>query len=235
MHGEDKPKAQVLPWWTWLAPLVLIVVGDQISLLFKYHDSFSAFYLPTSIGIVLIHWWGPWRVAPWVFVLTSLNNWYYGIDKVWLWPGFGLVEGGAVFVSWLLFARVFKGKVWMPDIKNAGLFLLFGVVIPMLIEVVGWEVLYIVDGTFPKSMFWESFNRDILNELIVNFVFTLPILFFFTPKMNSWRLLSHQFSIPKLSLLPPRKVWMELVVLLAVITLLTYFLPFNKFWFIYGL
>src|SRR5882762_3177366 len=127
------PDSKSLPWWTWIAPLLLLEVSDQLSLLFKYSESYSAFYLPTSVAFVLIHWWGPARVLPWIFTIGSLNSWFYDTQNLWLWPIFGAVETTAVFLSWFLFSFKLKGKLWLPNISQTVLFLIFGLIIPILV------------------------------------------------------------------------------------------------------
>ena len=231
-HHKD---IRTLPWWTWVVPLLFIEAGDQLSLLFKYSESFAAFYLPTAIALVLVHWWGPARVLPSFFIIATLNSAFYGINNTGLWFGFGIAETFSVFLSWYLFSDRIKGRYWMPDMKHTILFLSTGIFVPVLVEVFSWTYLYLLDGRFEKSFFWISFSRDLLSELIVSFCVVLPALYFLTPSMESMRLLripvdfvGQRHSIQKNSIL-------EIVAIFCILWLLTYLLPFERFWFVYGL
>jgi len=225
---------QNLPWWTWVAPIFLIELGNQLSLLFQYSDSFSAFYLPTAVAIVLIFWWGPFRVLPALFIESTLNSWFYNVESVWLWPVFGLNETISVFLAWFLFYRI-RGKYWLPNTYNTVLFLLLGLVIPGLLKVTGWGFLYIYDGEQESAFYWSQFSRDLLSELIVGFCFVLPALYFLTPKMNQWKCLIRPIS----SFQPNRKIKKkfipELSAIFILLTALALTLKLDFFWLITGL
>lgn len=218
-----------------MAPFFLIELGDQLSLLFRYETSFSAFYLPTAVAIVLIFWWGPLRVLPVMFIESTFNSWYYGIQNFWLWPIFGLAETTAVLLSWLLFHKLLKGKFWLPDTNNTILFLAFGLVIPLLFEVTLWEFLYIYDGKMESYLFWTQFNRDLLSELIVGFCFVVPALFFLTPKMSSKNYLISPIAPIQLYITVKKKLVVELAISFVLLTALTFILTFEFFWLLTGL
>jgi signal transduction histidine kinase len=226
---------QRLPIWTWLVPFLLMVVGDQVSLLFKYSVS-SYFYLPAAMGIVLIHWWGPARVIPAVFVITCLNNYFYGFDNLFVWIGFGLGDSIGVFLSWLLFNKLAKGKFWLPDTKNTVSFLVLGMSIPILFYVTNWQMMYLWD----KKMVWEDFinqfRMDFLEELIVSSVMVIPALYYFTPMLSkrklTYKMLSIEIQNPfrGLSVLN----WIEIISTCLSAYLFTTFFGFEDFWFILG-
>ncbi len=235
VQNPTSSKQQELPWWTWVAPFFFIELGDQLSLLFRYETAFSAFYLPTAVAIVLIFWWGPLRVLPAMFIISTFNSWYYDIQNFWLWPTFGLVETTAVLLSWVLFLKLLKGKFWLPDTNSTILFLSFGIVIPLLFEVTLWEFLYIYDGKMESSLFWKQFSRDLLSELIVGFCFVVPAMFFLTPKMSSKNyLISPIASIP-LYFTVKKNLVVELVISFVLLTSLTFILTFEFFWLLTGL
>ena len=213
----------------------MIELGNQFSLLFRYETSFSAFYLPTAVAIVLIFWWGPLRVLPAMFIESTFNSWYYGIQNFWLWPVFGLAETTAVLLSWFLFYKILKGKFWLPDTNNTIQFLAFGLVIPLLFEVTLWEFLYIYDGKMESDLFWTQFNRDLLSELIVGFCFVVPALFFLTPKMSSKNYLISPIAPIQLYITVKKKLVVELVISFVLLTALTFTLTFEFFWLLTGL
>lgn len=224
-----------LPWWTWIAPFFIIEGGDQLSLLFQYSDSYSAFYLPPAVAIVLIHWWGPARVLPSMFVIATLNSWLYDLQNLWLWPLFGGIETFTVFISWFLFSKLLRGEFWLPNIKQTILFLSLGLIVPIIIEVAVWQFAYIADHAYLPELFWERFNRDLLSELIVNFSFALPALYFLTPYLHSINLFTRDdFKKEQRHPLQKKDV-VEIIAIFIVLLVLTFVLPFKNFWFLYGL
>lgn len=224
-----------LPWWTWVAPFFVIELGDLVSLLFRYSQTYSAFYLPTAIGIVLVQWWGPKRVLPSFFIIATLNSWYYGIQTIWLWFAFGIVETSIVFLSWYLFRKLAKGDFSLPDTRNTLSFLGYGIFIPISIEVAIWELFYYLDGMFPLQQYWERFSRDILSELIVNLSVGLPALYMITPFMNKLGLLQNPLLTTVLIRVRLSKIGVEVILIIIILILLFFFIPFEKFWFVYGL
>jgi len=231
----DHSKEHVLPWWTWIAPFILIELGNQLSLLFRYSETFSAFYLPTAIGLTLIFWWGPLRVLPAIFLIGTYNCWYYDVENVLLWPAFGATETTAVFLGWFVFRKVAKGKFWLPDTYNTILFLVLGLIIPTLFMVALWGLLYISAGSLDSSLYWNQFTRDMLSELIVGFCFVLPALFFLTPKMNMKNFLTTPLPFPQLPGTLKKKHVPELVIVFILLTTFTFTLTFELFWLFTGL
>ncbi len=228
-------KSNSLPWWTWIAPFLIIETGDQLSLLFKYSEIYSAFYLPTAIAFVLINWWGPARVLPSMFIIGTLNSWFYDLQNLWLWPVFGGIEAFAVFLSWFLFSKLMRGKPWLPDIKQTILFLSLGLIAPITLEVALWQFAYIADHAYLPELFWERFNRDLLSELIVNFSFALPALYFLTPYFHSVNLFTRSDYEKEQRHPLQKKDVVEIIVIFIVLLVLTFVLPFRNFWFLYGL
>ncbi|MEO7992525.1 MAG: ATP-binding protein [Chryseolinea sp.] len=224
-----------LPWWTWIAPFLIIETGDQLSLLFKYSEIYSAFYLPTAIAFVLIHWWGPTRVLPSMFIIGTLNSWFYDVQILWLWPVFGGIETFAVFISWFLFSKLMRGKSWLPDIKQTILFLSLGLIAPIIIEVALWQFAYLADHAYLPELFWQRFNRDLLSELIVNFSFALPALYFLTPYFHSVSLFIRSDYEKEQRHALQKKDVVEIIAIFIVLLILTFVLPFRDFWFLYGL
>lgn len=234
-ENSISPKQNSLPWWTWIAPFFLIELGNQLSLLFRYDTSFSAFYLPTAVAIVLIFWWGPARVLPVMFIESTYNSWFYNIQTYWLWPSFGLAETTAVFLSWFFFYKILKGKIWLPDTRHTILFLAFGIVIPIVFEVTIWEFLYLYEGKLESGLYWTQFSRDLLSELIVGFCFMLPAIYFLTPIMNSKGYLIKPISSASVQIIFEKKHLPELFISFVILTLLTFTLTVEVFWLITGL
>jgi hypothetical protein len=91
-----------LPWWTWLAALIIIHIGTEISLLFKYDQGVVDYYLPTALSVILINWWGPARVIPVLYINAVLSTYLWGIpaDRWYQWFLYGVPETVFTFLSW---------------------------------------------------------------------------------------------------------------------------------------
>jgi hypothetical protein len=79
-------QTHALPGWTWFATALLLQAAFGISLLFKYAQGVSSFYIPTAVAIVLVHWWGVKRVIPIMYGIAILNTHFWGIENWLLWP-----------------------------------------------------------------------------------------------------------------------------------------------------
>lgn len=174
-------------------------------------------------------------MLPAMFIESTFNSWFYNIQNHWLWPSFGLVETGTVFLSWYVFNQMLKGKIWLPDTHHTILFLAFGIVTPVVFEVTIWEFLYIYDGKLESALYWTQFSRDLLSELIVGFCFVLPVIYFLTPIMNSKRCLIKPISTFPVRIAIEKKHLLELSISFVILTLLTFTLTVEVFWLITGL
>lgn len=221
-----------LPWWTWVVPIILIELGDQISLYFQYSVT-SSFYLPTSIALILIHWWGPSRVLPAVLLVTSLNNYFYGIDNLWLWFCFGLGDTIAIFLSWFLFFKIYKGKYNLPDTRNTIAFSILGLALPILVSVFFWQVWYVMDNKLALADFSWQFSRDLLGELIVHCILVLPILYYISPILSSKNLILDSTIVRQATPITKKKL-VIFFVLVAVVLIAALNLEFENFWFVFG-
>lgn len=125
---------QQLPWWTWLAPFVLFHLAAQASQLFIFDQGVSTFYIPTAIAVVLVNWWGFARVVPALYLVATLNTYYWGIEDWRLWPVLSAPEVIGVITSYLLFRKVTHGKYWLPNTNQLIWFIVLALAIPITVE-----------------------------------------------------------------------------------------------------
>jgi hypothetical protein len=175
---------QSLPWWTWVLPIILIHLGTEFSLQFKYAQGVVDHYLPTAISIILINWWGPLRVLPAMYINATLSTGAWGIADPTLWPIYALPETAFTFLSWLLFSKLSKSQYWIPDIRNLVVFIFLAILIPIIVEVTSLELLLIYFEEHQWSDFFTYFVRNALGEFTSNFGLALPILYYVTPYMQ---------------------------------------------------
>ncbi|HYC84703.1 MAG TPA: hypothetical protein VEB86_05745, partial [Chryseosolibacter sp.] len=165
-----------LPWWTTLVAFAIIHAGTQFSLLFKYDTGVADYYLPTSLSVLLINWWGPARVLPVMYINAVASTYLWGIpvDRWPHWFAYAIPETVFTFLSWYLFRIVFKGKYWLPDTQNTVLFLVTGILIPILPEILMLQSLLVWFGDQPVDTFWIYAMRNWLGEFTSTFGLALP-------------------------------------------------------------
>lgn len=216
-------------------PFVALHLGSQVAILTRYDQGVADYYLPTAISIILVNIWGPWRTIPTVYINATLSTWLWDVDNVFLWPIYAFPETVMVFLSWYWFSYRMDGKYWLPNIRNLLRFLVFGILLPVLIEIGLLEVLQVYFGDHTLRQALPYFTRNLLSEFIANFGLTLPVLVLFTPVLQRRGLLYRQPSQPIVYASPSWKQVMELAAVFAVMLILTYVAPFEKFWFLYGI
>lgn len=222
-----------LPWWTWVAPFVILHIGSELSLFLRIDQGVSLIYFPTALSVILINWWGPWRTLPAVFINATLSTYLWGVSRVYLWPVYAFSDVIFILLSWLLFAKLVKGKYWIPDVRNLIYYLLLGILIPVLVEILYLELTQIYFGDQQASQFATHFATNVLSDVTTNFGISLPILYYITPYVNQKKLLLTPVSIERI-LEPKRKV-LEVLIIYSTIIILSATVNFYSFWYIYGL
>ena len=226
-------KASPLPWWTWIVPLFVLHLGSEVSVLLRYDQGVSAYYLPTAISVILIYWWGPFRVLPAVFINATLSTFLWDVTRVYLWPVYAITDVLLAFLSWYLFLYKAKGKFWIPDIKNLLKYLSLGIIVPVIVEILYLEATQIFFGDQNAEQFVNHTILNLVSEFSSNFGFTLPFLYYITPFMQKRDLLLYPVEVEKHQSLK-QKQYVEIAVMYGVLICMTFVLAFGKYWFIYG-
>jgi signal transduction histidine kinase len=216
-------------------PLVIFHLGSQVSALFKYAPGAAFYYLPTSMGIILINWWGPKRVVPAIFLNAIISAHLWDVGPWYLWPLYALPETIFVFTSWYLFSYRGKGKYWMPNINELVSFLILGVIIPLLLEILLLEFIYISTGERPADQFFFTFIRSSLGEFISNFGLTLPVLYYLTGWMKERGWLLYTPPLLAKPYWPVRKHWINIAITYTVLFFMSWIIPFHQYWFLFGI
>lgn len=236
MELEADHRSKNLPWWTWLLPILLFQAGTQVSLYFQYAQGVADLYFPTAISIILVNWWGFWRVVPAIYLNATLSTGLWGIENPMLWPLYAVPETILTILSWLLFSRLMKGKYWLPNVTSLIQFTFFGVLVPILVEIGLLEFLLIGFNEHRTDQALDFYIRNFLGEFTSCFGLVLPVLYFGSPALHQKSLLFR--SSERVSLSPTevksRRDWIELALVYALLLVLNYFVPFLRFWFIYG-
>ncbi len=227
------PKTNPLPWWTWVVPLFVLHLGSEVSVLLRYDQGVSAYYVPTAISVILIYWWGPLRVLPAVFINATLSTILWDVTRVYLWPVYAITDVLLAFLSWYLFLYKAKGKFWIPDIKNLLQFLSLGIIVPVIVEIIYLEATQIYFGDQNAEQFVNHTVLNLLSEFSSNFGFTLPFLYYITPFMQKRGLLLYSVESETHQSLK-QKHYVEIAIMYGLLICMTFVLAFEKYWFMYG-
>ena len=234
MSSVETPTTKAeLPWWTWLAGLAILHIGSEISVHFKIDDGISAIYLPTAFGIVLVNWWGPWRVVPMVYFNAVISSFLWDIPDVRNWFLFSIPETLMVGVSWYLFSLV-AGKYWLPDIRNLLFFLLMGIILPIIPELLTLQTLFVTLGNHPIESFSFEFIRNCLGEFTSSFGVSLLLLYYVTPIMSKANLLLYPVKVRTRKLNLSRSQWIEILCIATLLLIAVFNIEFKRYWFVYG-
>jgi two-component system, sensor histidine kinase len=218
-----------LPWWTWIAPLAIFQIGFWTSSFFKTPQGSSLFYLPIAFGIILIHWWGP-RVVATMFASSLLNMLWMDIEPSW--QALALATHGPVciYLSWFLFRLKYKSGSQITDINHLYWFIIFGIFIPVTIN-----------ATYELAITWnepdplQSVLLVLMPDFVTNFAFTLPVLLYTTPLMSRAGLTINKYSSNfSAKTLIKRVNIVELVAIMLALLILSFTVPFERYWYIYG-
>jgi PAS domain S-box-containing protein len=225
-----------LPWWTWLAPLLVCFLGTLLALNFQITTYISMIYWPVALGLVMSIWWGP-RVLLGVFFSAVLTDgMWQGADWQFA-PLYALSDTLAVAAGWGLLVKVLRIQTHLPTIRDLLLFTLTSLGVVGLLKAGLTAALL----TFLRSQTSDEFlAQSLLVWCAVGLDFLLvgmPLLVFANPwvERSGWSL-SQGAQLPEL--LPNRpfkKQRQEAAALLIVLTISAVALPFYDNWIVFSL
>jgi two-component system, sensor histidine kinase len=221
------------PWWTWLLPIVIFHIGSEISALFKFAPGAAYYYLPTTMSLILVNWWGPKRVVPAVYINAVLSAHLWDITEWYYWPLFAIPETLFPLISWYLFTYKYKGDFTLPNVKSLVRFLVVGLLVPIIVEVGLLAIIFVATGKRNPNDLIFIFIRSWLGEFVSNFGLTLPVLFFLSPLILLHRNGTKTKAVPAIGRLSGYQLT-EVTLIYSIILILSLSIPFGRFWFVFG-
>ncbi|HEY9047188.1 MAG TPA: HAMP domain-containing sensor histidine kinase [Ohtaekwangia sp.] len=231
------PYRKTLPWWTWVAPLPIFFLGTVMSLEAKITTGTALFYFPIPFALTLTYWWGL-RVLPAFYLNAVCCAGLWGLDRMALWPIYGLPEVIFVLLSWFFFVKIFSGKVCLPNTRQVVSFLLIGILVPLVPYKFILESVFYLAGDTPSDNYWNLFITTGFGDFISTFCVSIPFLYFFTKLMarHGWLLDEEQKEdIPLDEIKGSRQQWVELICAGIAAYLVNRFLGFTDYWFLNGI
>lgn len=220
-------QSQRWSFWTYLISLAVLLSGSLISYYLRNFTDSLLLYLPTSVAIVLVHWFGV-RVLPFTYI-NSLFTLY-----LWGAPGgvpylmlLATREPIIVFVSWALANKIFIGTEGLSNAKVFVQFVLLGIVIPDIVNsFYTYHYTFINKDLEKVALLW-------LSDFITIFSITLPLIHFFKPVRSgiAFKLVRSQKEFSGALKIGIR----ELIFVTGLFLTLSFFIDFGRYWFIYGI
>lgn len=207
----------------WLASLAVMVMASLISYQFQHLTNSLLLYLPTALAIVLIHWYG-YQMLPLIYINGIITL------LVWNMPGgwmrlliVATHEPVVALVSkWLSDRFVKDGKHLLHNTQHFTRFTALGIAVPFFFNSIYVYNYSYINGDLKKvSLLW-------LSDFITVFSLSLPLLYFL--RSNPYKLLETTVPLP---LKKPAEV-VEFVLLVVAFLATSFFVPFEQYWFIYG-
>jgi two-component system, sensor histidine kinase len=225
------------PIWTFVLIFALFHAGSLISLQTYYSNGVSDFYLPATISIILLNWFGLRYVVPMMFLNAVVTSHLWGnAAEHWpLWFVYAIPETIYPLISYLLFNKINQGKFWLPDITNMLKFMVAGILIPAIVESFSLQLLLIAFGTQQFHTFWNYVGSNLLGEFTATFFITVPLLYYGSP----WIKNKISFPAPIARQIPDRTISRQershLGVVVLLLTIIVFLLDFPTYWYLYGL
>lgn len=215
----------------WVLPFLIFFSATLTSLFCKTPSGGILFYLPIPLSIVLVQWWGP-RVIPGLLLNSFLALAIWDSKDFNLWPVLATHECATSLMSWFLFKKKFKGKVWLPDIQQTLYFILLGILLPVTLN-----ALYVLvfsrnhDILTHTTMVWAA-------DFTSSFTMSLPLLYFATPILERRGIIPPQgssYTSVRETMRIIRRNRVEVIFSVLVLSVVTVYIPIEKYWFLYGL
>ncbi len=223
MNSTTEPSASIPRLVIWLASLALMVAASLISYQFQHLTNSLLLYLPTALAIVLIHWYG-YQMLPLIYINGIITLLIWNIPGGWTRilivathePVVALVS------KWLVDKFVKDGKHLLHNTQHFARFTALAIVIPFFFNSIYVYNYSYINGDLKKvSLLW-------LSDFITVFSLSLPLLYFL--RSSPHKLLEKTMSLP---FTKPAEV-IEFVLLVITFLATSFFVPFEQYWFIYG-
>ena len=214
--------------WTWPALMIILIISSFISYYLKNLTSSFLLYLPTSIAIVMVHWFGL-RVLPLTFLnaLVTLMLWQApgGWDRILL---LSTREPVVVFASWFFCNKINYNGV--ADTLSFVRFTLLGIILPNLLNSFYTYHYSFINGNVERiSLLW-------LSDFITIFSLSIPLLHFFRPQPYRKFFKLQRADHDDTHLTEGKLIGIrELMAITILFVALSFLVDFDKYWFLYGI
>jgi two-component system, sensor histidine kinase len=211
---------------------VFLIAASFASYYLRSFTDSLLLYLPIALAIVLIHWYG-WRVVLLIYINAIVTLIIWKAQGPW-WRILLMAthEPLVAIVSKILVDSLItkKRSGYFHSNTNFVLFVLYGIAIPCLVNSLYVYHYSFVNGNLEKvTLVWLA---DFLTILIIS----VPMLYFLNPDTKKIVRLAGGSSFVKSSdRNGGNRLLAEFTLTLLVFIVLSFWIPFERYWFIYGM
>lgn len=212
---------------TWILLMLILLTGSYISYYLKSYTDSLLLYLPTSLAIVMVHWFGP-RILPLAFINAFVTLFLWQAPGSWERILFlASREPVIVFISWALCRDLILDFKGLGNTLVLAKFTFLGIVIPDLINSFYTYNYTFINGDLEKvALLW-------LSDFITITTISVPLLHYLRPEKTPLA-----FTLVPNDIQAFRKLNYSGLIEIFFVTLfflvLGFFLSFDKYWFVYG-
>ena len=212
---------------TWILLMLVLLAGSYISYYARTFTDSLLLYLPTSLAIVMVHWFGP-RILPLAFINALFTLFLWNAPGPWERILFlASREPVIVFASWFLCKNLIRESKGLASTSLFVKFIFRGIFIPDLINSLYTYHYTFIDGDLGKvALLW-------LSDFITIFSISVPLLHYVKPEKTPLAFTLVPNDPQSFKELNYQGLW-EIFLITILFLVLGFFISFDKYWFIYG-
>jgi signal transduction histidine kinase len=214
-------------WLTWLLAFVILATGSIASSFLRDFNNSLLLYLPSALGIVLVHWLGL-RVLPLTFVNSLFTLYLWHISGGW--PRYAFLashEPAIAFTSWLLTRHLIQKEQGFSRTSAFLQFTFLGLAVPDAVNCFYTYHYSFVNGDWTKiTLLW-------LADFITMFCIGIPVLHLLKPSFQGNLIKLFFINVPTKRAV--RQIGRELLGVLVFFLTLNFIIDFREYWFVYGI
>lgn len=170
-------------WLTWIIPFFACYAGTIISHYFRFSDGAAMIYLPVPLAMAMIQWWGP-RVLCGVCINAFAFSGLPGLESVGLRICNALSEFIAVWLTWFIFTKHFKGNQALSNISDLMHYLILAIIPASCIIGFALPALLFLAGEIPGSSYTIVSLNEFSMTMLGCFSITIPLLILLSEKLQ---------------------------------------------------
>jgi len=176
-------------WLLVLLGLGLLILSHWVALLYRIQPAVSLWFPPAGVAIALTFWMGPVGI-----VLTGIAS--VCMAPLWGSTGWsslvGWVDSLEPLVAWLLYCHVFRGSVFLKDLRDAIAFLISAPLVASATSAIVGSFALVTLGKISSATFNDCISHWWLGNAIGTLSITPTLLLTLPPLLRKWRLFPDQ-------------------------------------------
>ena len=216
--------------WTWPLLMSILLMSSLFSYSLRNLTSSFLLYMPTSIAIVMVHWFGL-RVLPLTFLNALFTLVLWEAKGEWDWILLlATREPMVAFASWYFCKNIVYSSRGLANTTSFVKFTMLGIIVPNLFNSLYTYHYSFINGNLERvTLLW-------LSDFITIFSIAVPLLHYFYPQVygKAFRIIRNDNDEAHLT--EGKFIGVkELLATTFVFVGLSFFMAFDRYWFLYGI